>query len=260
MPRLSLAVIPAAGEGRRWRPLSRHVPKELLPVGAHPLIAHVLRNLHQVGVPEVIAVVHEEKRVLAEFLATRTVKVPHIHVVYHDQRNGVLPAIARALQDEHPRAPVLVVYPDNFFPTGARGLERFVVAAQRCDRTLVAFVRLTEELLQASGAWAAWDLRPTPDSEGFLHISSVGEKGTWRPRSPWKSVGLWALHPQDLPVLHRLVAEAQNDTQELDDVHLFQELARQRRLRGFAFPDPVIDAGNPRGYILAWKKFLEATG
>ncbi len=257
MARVSLAVIPAAGRGKRWRPLSRYIPKEMLPVGSQPLILHLLRSLHQVGVSEVIAVVHEDKPILAEFLAARGMAIPHVHVMYHDQRDGVLPAIARALQDEHPRTPVLVVYPDNFFVTGARGLERFLEAVQQSEQTLVAFVRLTEELLQVSGAWAAWDVRPAPRRPHFLEVMSVGEKGMWRPRSPWKSIGLWALHPRDLPVLRRLVTTWPADRGELEDVYLFRELARQRRLLGFVFPDPVIDAGNPRGYILAWKKFLE---
>ncbi len=257
MARVALAVVPAAGEGKRWRPLSAYVPKEMLPVGHFPLIHHALHLLHRLGVAEVVVVTHEEKALLADYVADRNLGGPHVHVVYQERRSGVIPAVARALRDKEPRTPVLVLYPDNFFPEGPRDLDRFVEAALHTDRTLLAFTRLTEELLQSSGLWAGFDLlRSRPTQEGFLEISHVGEKGGWRPQSPWKSVGLWALHPRDLPVLRQL-ARMESPT-EIEDVHLFRELALRHRLLGFALRVPVVDAGNPQGYILAWKKFLEA--
>ena len=39
------AVIPAAGRGTRMLPASRAVPKELLPLGATPVIDFVVREL-----------------------------------------------------------------------------------------------------------------------------------------------------------------------------------------------------------------------
>lgn len=41
---LSKAVLPVAGWGTRWLPVTRCVPKELLPVGDLPLIHHVVRE------------------------------------------------------------------------------------------------------------------------------------------------------------------------------------------------------------------------
>ncbi len=256
MTPVPLAVIPAAGRARRWRPLSHYIPKEMLPVGSRPLIHHLLHTLHEVGIREVIAVLHEDKPLLADYLRERMAGIPRVHVMYQRERTGVIPAVSRALQDRTPRYPVLVAYPDNFFPAGPTGFPDFLNAARQHGATLLAFVPLTETVQQTAGASAPWDIKQGKDH--LLYPQSVGEKGReWRPHSAWRAVGLWALHPKDLPLLHSLAGLAVHAGREVDDVDFFRELLRRKRLLGYRFQAPVVDTGNPKGYIQAWKHFLE---
>ncbi|OGI40045.1 MAG: mannose-1-phosphate guanylyltransferase [Candidatus Muproteobacteria bacterium RBG_16_62_13] len=48
------AMILAAGRGERMRPLTDHLPKPLLPVGGHPLILHLVRQLQAAGIRELV--------------------------------------------------------------------------------------------------------------------------------------------------------------------------------------------------------------
>lgn len=48
----------AAGFGSRLRPLTDHVPKPLVPVGAHPMIAYPLAVLRAAGIREVLVNLH----------------------------------------------------------------------------------------------------------------------------------------------------------------------------------------------------------
>lgn len=48
--RLPMAVIPAGGRGMRLRPLTKELPKPLLPVGRKPILQHILENLEEEGV------------------------------------------------------------------------------------------------------------------------------------------------------------------------------------------------------------------
>jgi len=52
------AVVLAAGEGVRLRPLTLTRPKHLLPVGGRPLLEHILLSLRGAGLDEAVLVVH----------------------------------------------------------------------------------------------------------------------------------------------------------------------------------------------------------
>lgn len=59
--RVTKAVIPAAGLGTRLLPLSKAVPKELLPVGRKPCIQWVVEELYDAGIREILFIVSEQK-------------------------------------------------------------------------------------------------------------------------------------------------------------------------------------------------------
>lgn len=49
---IETAVILAAGEGKRLRPLTRNRPKPMLPAGNRPVLAHVLDALLDAGITD----------------------------------------------------------------------------------------------------------------------------------------------------------------------------------------------------------------
>ncbi|HJJ51251.1 MAG TPA: sugar phosphate nucleotidyltransferase, partial [Methanocorpusculum sp.] len=55
-------VILAAGEGSRMRPLTTSRPKVMLPLAGKPMIEHLIRNVRDTGITDIILVVgyHEE--------------------------------------------------------------------------------------------------------------------------------------------------------------------------------------------------------
>jgi UTP--glucose-1-phosphate uridylyltransferase len=55
------AVIPAAGLGTRLRPLTNAIPKELLPIGRLPVLAHVAAELRSAGFTEALFIVSDSK-------------------------------------------------------------------------------------------------------------------------------------------------------------------------------------------------------
>jgi UTP--glucose-1-phosphate uridylyltransferase len=59
--RIVKAVLPAAGLGTRLRPLTRALPKELLPIGRLPVLAHIVRELRGAGITQALFIVSERK-------------------------------------------------------------------------------------------------------------------------------------------------------------------------------------------------------
>src|SRR5438552_1123528 len=61
------AVIPAAGLGTRLLPLSRALPKEMLPVGRRPVLEYILDELRAAGIERALLVISEAKEAIRQY-------------------------------------------------------------------------------------------------------------------------------------------------------------------------------------------------
>jgi UTP--glucose-1-phosphate uridylyltransferase len=61
------AVIPAAGLGSRMLPITRSIPKEMLPVGRKPMLQHVVEEAAASGITQVCIVIREGKEVIRDY-------------------------------------------------------------------------------------------------------------------------------------------------------------------------------------------------
>jgi len=62
------AIIMAAGESERLRPITEWVPKPLLPIGGRPIIETLLANLHQAGIGQAVIIYGHLGDMLRRFL------------------------------------------------------------------------------------------------------------------------------------------------------------------------------------------------
>ncbi len=111
------AVIPAAGLGTRLRPLTLAIPKELLPVGRKPVLAHIAAELLGAGITEALFIVSEGK--------------PQIRGFFGDEyRDDVTKSVLRcsyAIQKEQRGLGDALLYASEW-----AGEEPFVVAFGDC--------------------------------------------------------------------------------------------------------------------------------
>lgn len=61
------AIIPTAGFGTRMLPLSKAMPKELLPLGNRPAIAYVIDEAIKAGIKNIVLVNHAQKQAIENF-------------------------------------------------------------------------------------------------------------------------------------------------------------------------------------------------
>lgn len=69
------AVILAAGEGKRLRPLTRSMPKALIQVGNQPIIGYVIESLVESGIHDIIVVTGYRKEHVIRYLNTNETDV-----------------------------------------------------------------------------------------------------------------------------------------------------------------------------------------
>ena len=107
------AVVLAAGEGTRMRPLTDHVPKPMLPVAGKPLLVHCLETAIAAGVTRILIVVGYEGKTIRKSLGDRDWDVPITFVEQAEQR-GTADAV-RVASDELADEPFVVLNGDVLY-------------------------------------------------------------------------------------------------------------------------------------------------
>lgn len=92
--RPSSAFVLAAGKGERMRPLTRTIPKPLVPLGGRPLIDHVLDRLAAAGIKRAVVNVHYLADKIEKHLAHRSTP----KIIFSDERDKLLDTGGGALR------------------------------------------------------------------------------------------------------------------------------------------------------------------
>ncbi|GAB3036285.1 bifunctional sugar-1-phosphate nucleotidylyltransferase/acetyltransferase [Natronobiforma cellulositropha] len=111
-----IAVILAAGQGTRMRPLADTLPKPMLPVADRPLLCHTVDAAVDAGTEKLVLVVGYEAETVREYFGERYRGVPVEYEVQHEQA-GTAHAVEAAR--EHIDGPFAVLNGDNLYDSSA---------------------------------------------------------------------------------------------------------------------------------------------
>jgi NDP-sugar pyrophosphorylase family protein len=117
------AIVMAAGEGSRMRPLTDRWPKPILPIDGRPVIAHVLHELREAGCGRVAVVTGHLAEQVEELVGDGAAFGIEIVFVRQPRRDGSADAVSRALA-AGTETPAIVVATDTLFDPGALALFR----------------------------------------------------------------------------------------------------------------------------------------
>ncbi len=110
------AVILAAGQGTRMRPLTETLPKPMLPVADRPLVAHTADGAIAAGATELIFVIGYQADAVRSYFGDRYQGVPITYAVQTEQA-GTADAVAAA--SDQLSGPFVVLNGDNLYDTPA---------------------------------------------------------------------------------------------------------------------------------------------
>lgn len=91
-----IGLIPAAGEGKRLRPWTKALPKEMLQVGDKPIIEHVLRQYQEAGIEKVFIIVGYRKNAIMNYLGNGSDWDMEIGYLFQENKKGLAHAINEA--------------------------------------------------------------------------------------------------------------------------------------------------------------------
>jgi NDP-sugar pyrophosphorylase family protein len=122
------AIVAAAGEGRRLRPVTERWPKPVLPIDGRPVIASLLRQLAAAEVERVWLVIGHLAEQVEELVGTGHAFGVEVTYVRQPSVLGSADAVARAIR-AGARLPALVIAADTLFREG--DIAAFAAAASR---------------------------------------------------------------------------------------------------------------------------------
>lgn len=234
------AMILAAGEGRRMRPLTDMVPKPMLPVGGRPLVERLISLLRDHGVHEIAINLHHQPQVLATHIGDG--RRLGVRVVYSREElvlgtAGGVKRMEAFFDDE----PFYVLYGDVFTDLHLSALRSFHVERKAA---LTMALYQPETLRECGVAKLGQDDR-------ILHFVEKPEPGSEPSR--WANAGVYIIEPS---VLRHIPPNRPFDF----GADLFPRLlARGVPLFGYASDALVLDIGTPRGYLRAQAAAAEAS-
>lgn len=90
--RITKAVIPAAGLGTRLLPLTKAVPKELMPLGRKPVLEHVVDEAAVCGITDILFVISESKTAIRTHFGDFWNGI-RFHYTFQPEQKGLADAI-----------------------------------------------------------------------------------------------------------------------------------------------------------------------
>ena len=156
------AVVLAAGEGTRLRPLTEDEPKGMVEVNGKPILTHCFEQLAELGADELVVVVGYLKQNIIEHYGDEFEDVP-ITYAHQRERNGLAHALLTV--EGHIDDDFMLMLGDNVFQANLED----VVRRQREDRADAAF--LVEEV-----DWEKASRYGVCDTNEYGEVTDVVEK------------------------------------------------------------------------------------
>ena len=266
------AVIPAAGIGSRLLPLTKAIPKEMLPVGDRPVIEHTVRELVASGITDITIVVSAGKDLIQQHFRPNPALVDQLHtqnkhayakaveevaelaheghITYLEQYgpygNGtpVLNA-ARGSGDE----PMLVLWPDDVFVAQVPRAQQLISAYEKTGCPVLALMPMDREDARRYGVpEVKEDL-----GDGLLRISTLLEKPEPEVApSGFAAIGGYIVTPGIIEELQAITDRwEQHQTGEVYLTDAINAYAATKAVYGQVIDGHWYDTGNPTDYLVA---------
>ncbi|WP_281194755.1 UTP--glucose-1-phosphate uridylyltransferase AglF [Halorubrum sp. F4] len=237
------AVVLAAGEGTRLRPLTEEKPKGMVEVAGKPILTHCFEQLAELGADELYVVVGYRKEAIIEYYGDEFEGVP---ITYSHQREQLGLAHALLTVEEHIDDDFMLMLGDNVFRANLED----VVNRQRETRADAAF--LVEEVPYEEASRYG-----VCDTNQYGEIVEVVEKPE-DPPSNLVMTGFYTFTPAIFHACHLVQPSNRGEFEISDAVDLL--LASGRTIDAIRMDGWRTDIGYPEDRENAEERLIEERG
>ena len=237
------AVVLAAGEGTRLRPLTEDKPKGMVEVAGKPILTHCFEQLVELGADELVVVVGYLKQEVIEHYGDEFQGVP-ITYTHQREQSGLAHALLTA--EEHVDGDFMLMLGDNIFEANLED----VVKRHSESRTDAAF--LVEEV-----AWDEASRYGVCDTNDYGEIVEVIEKPD-DPPSNLVMTGFYTFTPAIFHACNRVQPSDRGEYELSDAVDLL--LQSGRTIDAIGLDGWRVDIGYPEDRDTAERRLQDQMG
>lgn len=265
MSKLKKAIIPAAGLGTRFLPITKAVPKPMLSVLDKPTIQYIAEELNSIGIEDIVIVVSPgsevirqhfgpakelEERLLQDgkkqlYEIERKTQSFNVHFAVQEKPNGLAGAILCAesfVKDE----PFALLLGDELIYAGENDkpcMKRLAEIYEQTGKSVIATMEVFGDDVSKYGN-IGYDF----EEDGVMQVNAIVEKPSVNEAlSNNAIIGRYVLSGEVMGMLKKLTPR--NNEIYLTDA--LDELAASKKLLASCFEGVRYDVGDKFGYIRA---------
>lgn len=275
--KVTKAVIAAAGLGTRFLPMTKAMPKEMLPIIDKPIIQYVVEEAVAAGITDIIIVGSANKRAIEDHFdhqyelerklrhdgkieaAERMERIAELANFIYLRQKGPYGTATPLLNARHllNNEPFLFLYADDFFLSPKPRAVTLMEAYNRYGQSVIA---LTPMDRSRSKSYGVADVIGDP-SDGVFRLAGLIEKpepdeAPHRDDTVYVSTAGQILTSDILPLLDNLKPNPKNGEMVLADA--INELTQDHEVYGSVIEGHWHDAGNKEKYLEAIVDFALA--
>jgi len=270
MSSITKAVIPVAGLGTRFLPITKAIPKEMLPLVDRPLIQYVMEEAVSSGIEAVILVTSRGKTSIENYFdiskelewfleekkkgksideVRKVSNLADIFYVRQKEPLGLGHAILCAKKFVE-KEPFAVLLGDDIIDSSAPLLAQMIEVYERCKAPVIAIEKVAKENLSSYGIVKIAEGESFDMRWGKVHrlVDMIEKPSPDEAPSDLATVGRYIFTPDIFEFLDRSQPGALGEIQITDSM---REVARRMPFYGLEFSGTRYDAGDKLGFVMA---------
>ncbi|MEQ2422659.1 MULTISPECIES: UTP--glucose-1-phosphate uridylyltransferase GalU [Megasphaera] len=263
--RIRKAVIPAAGYGTRFLPVTKAIPKEMIPIVDKPVIQYIVEEALQSGIEEILIITGHGKRAIEDHFDTnidlelqlrqqgkdqllhlvQDISSINIHYIRQKHMRGLGDAIrcAESFIDNEPFA--VLLGDDVVYNPEQPALKQMMDAFSRLGATMLGCQEVPQELVSRYGIVQG---QSTDDDRVVKLIDMVEKPAVDEAPSRLAALGRYILTPDIFEILRRVQPGKGGEIQLTDALRL---MADREAVYAYTFSGRSYDTGNKLGFLKA---------
>jgi UTP--glucose-1-phosphate uridylyltransferase len=258
------AVIPAAGLGTRFLPVTKSMPKEMLPIIDVPVIHYVVKEAVDSGIDDIIIITGRNKRAIEDYFDDTPELEMHlarnhkqdlleivqdisslvdIHYIRQKEPRGLGDAVLRAekhIGDE----PFAVLLGDDIIRNARPCIKQLIDIYNRYQCSVIAVEEVPHEKVSSYGIINGRMLE-----DALYRVDDIIEKpDVDKAPSDLGAIGRYIFTPQIFDCLKETEEGIGNEVQLTDAIRLLKD---RQNIYGYLFKGKRYDTGDRFGYIEA---------